>query len=198
VDPLITGLQQAIDVLRKAFFIAAALLFVVFLVDWLVRTRRINPFNPVARFFRRSVEPVIQPIERQVVRRGRLPSEAPWWALVVVVVGGILILVLLQAMVGYVAQARSAAGAGPRGMIALIVSWAFGILQIALLVRVILSWIRVSEFRWWVRWAVTLTEPILRPLRRVIPPLGMFDLTPLIAWFAIGIVQGIVVRAIAG
>jgi YggT family protein len=37
------------------------------------------------------------------------------------------------------------------------------------------------------------TEPILRPLRQVIPTLGMIDITPLIAYFLIGFLQGAVV-----
>ena len=35
-----------------------------------------------------------------------------------------------------------------------------------------------------------LTEPVLGPLRRVIPPLGMFDLSPLVAFIGIQILQG--------
>lgn len=36
-----------------------------------------------------------------------------------------------------------------------------------------------------------LTEPLLAPLRRVIPPAGMFDLSFIVLFFAIIIIQGI-------
>jgi YggT family protein len=75
----------------------------------------------------------------------------------------------------------------------LIVTWVFGILQLALLVRVIASWFRLSEWKPWIRWAVVLTEPILRPLRRVIPPFGMIDVTPLVAWLALRIIESLLV-----
>jgi YggT family protein len=65
-----------------------------------------------------------------------------------------------------------------------------GLLQIALLVRVLSSWVRVSPYSRWVRWAFVLTEPILRPLRRIIPPFGMMDVTPIAAYFLIVIVSG--------
>lgn len=42
------------------------------------------------------------------------------------------------------------------------------------------------------------TEPYLRVFRRFIPPLGMFDLTPIIAIFVLYIVRTLVVNAIAG
>jgi YggT family protein len=42
------------------------------------------------------------------------------------------------------------------------------------------------------------TEPYLRIFRRFIPPLGMFDLTPIIAIFVLYILRTLVVNAIAG
>jgi YggT family protein len=42
------------------------------------------------------------------------------------------------------------------------------------------------------------SEPYLRIYRRFIPPIGMFDLTPLIAIFVLYILRTIVVNAIAG
>jgi YggT family protein len=188
----------AIDVLGRALVIVAAVLAVVALLDWLVRTRRLNPFNPVARFFRRVVDPVIAPVERRVVRAGGMPHAAPWWTLVAVVLGGIVLLAALRFIHGQVAMATAMAYAGPRGVLILLVRWTFAILQIAIFVRVISSWIRVSPYAWWVRWSFALSEPILRPLRSVIPPLGMIDVTPIVAYFALSLLQPLVLGAIGG
>jgi YggT family protein len=88
---------------------------VVFGIDWLVRTRRISPFNPVARFFRSSVDPLLAPVERRVVRAGGTPASAPWWALVAVVVGGILVLQLMEFVGGQLVGLVRAAARGPAG-----------------------------------------------------------------------------------
>ncbi|MGH9022255.1 MAG: YggT family protein [Acidimicrobiia bacterium] len=37
-----------------------------------------------------------------------------------------------------------------------------------------------------------LTEPVLGPIRRIIPPLGMFDLSPLLLFFGIQLLRGYV------
>ena len=87
---VVSLLDALLAVLRPVFFWAAVALAVVFAVDWLVRTRRISPFNPVARFFRRTVDPLMLPVERRIVRAGGTPAHAPWWALALVVVGGII------------------------------------------------------------------------------------------------------------
>jgi len=169
----------------------------VCVVDWAVRTRRINPFSGVARFFRGSIDPLLAPIERRIVRSGGLPSNAPWWALAGVVIAGITIIWLLGFVRAQAMAVAFAAGSGPRGILKLAVGWVFVVLQIALFARVISSWIRTSPSSWWVRWSYALTEPYLRPLRRLIPPLGgTLDITPIIAYFALPLLSGLVLSGL--
>src|SRR3954469_22241344 len=125
--------------LRVAVFALAVVAALVALVDWLVRTRRISPFNGIARFFRRSVDPLMVPVERTVIRAGGQPASAPWWTLVVVVVGGLLLIYLLEFIQGLLTQLAAGVSA-PRMLPVLFVSWAFALLKFALLVRVIVSW----------------------------------------------------------
>lgn len=186
----------AIHLFGYALVVLAAVLAVVALVDWMVRTRRINPFNPVARFFRRAVDPLIAPMERRVVRAGGMPYAAPWWMLVAVVVGGIVVLSLLRFIFAQVAIAYGTASMGPRGIVILLLHYTFALLKLAIVVRVVVSWIRISPWSRWVRWAFALSEPILRPLRGVIPPLGMIDVTPIAAYFVLWLLETVVMSAL--
>ena len=189
---MLSVIDAVLGVLRIVVFAVAALALVVFTIDWLVRTRRISPFGAVARFFRRVVDPLIVPVERRVVRAGGLPASAPWWALVAVVLGGLVLLALLEFIRGQLAFAVTAGDAGARGLLAVIITWTFGILQIALIVRVISSWVRISEYSRWIRWTIPLTEWLLRPLRNLIPPLGgMIDLSPLVAFLLLAILRSV-------
>lgn len=188
----------AIHLFGYALFIVAVVLAVVALVDWLVRTRRINPFNPVARFFRRVVDPLITPMERRVVRAGGMPHAAPWWMLVAVVVGGIIVLSLLRFLFAQVAGAYGTASLGPRGVAILLLHYTFALLKLAIIVRVIASWVRISPYSRWVRWAFSLSEPILRPLRGMIPPLGMMDVSPIAAYFLLWLLETLVMSVLIG
>lgn len=179
----------SLSALRPALFAVAAVLFVVFAFDWLVRTRRINPFGPVARFFRRVVDPALAPVERRVVRAGGMPASAPWWALVVVVIAGILLILTLQFVREMIVEAAVSANRGSRGIYDLVVSLTFGILKLALIVRIIASWLQINPYKSWIRWSVSLTEWLLRPLRSVIPPFGMFDVSPLVAYFVLVLLE---------
>ena len=197
MNGLLTGLDSVIAVARVVFLASAGVAAAVAVGDWAVRTRRINPFSSVGRFFRSSVDPLLAPIERRLVRSGGIPSNAPWFALAAVVVGGIIVLWLLGFLRGQLAGLAFAAGGGGRQIVRLLISWTFGLLQIALLVRVISSWVRVSPYSGWVRWAYVLTEPMLRPLRRVIPNVGgMIDITPIIAYFALWLLSGLILGVV--
>ncbi|HEY5547421.1 MAG TPA: YggT family protein [Gemmatimonadaceae bacterium] len=180
------------EILRVVLLTAAAIMAVIAVGDWLVRTRRVSPFSPVARFFRTSIDPWLEPVERRVVRAGGLPATAPWWALAAIVIGGIVLLALVDFVGVLLADLSRGIAGGPGGFARLVIYWAFTFLRIAILVRVIASWLPISPFSPWIRWSFTLSEPILRPLRRVIPPFRSIDITPIIAFFALVIVESLV------
>ena len=177
-----------VAVIRKGLLWGGGLVAVVCAFDWAVRTRRINPFNRVARFFRGSVEPAMAPVERMIVRTGGVPSSAPLWTLVAYAVFGIAFVTLLDFLGGIFFQVTAAAQQ-PSQIGLLAASWAFGILKLALIVRVLSSWFPISPSSKWIRWSYRLTDWLISPLRRVIPSIGMIDITPIIAWFAIALLQ---------
>ena len=63
------------------------------------------------------------------------------------------------------------------------------VLWLAILVRVILSWFPVDPRNPIVRVVFDVSEPILAPFRRVLPRIGMFDLSPLAALLVIQFIQ---------
>ena len=195
--PVLTALDALLGLLRTGLFAAGVAVAVLATSSWAVRTRRLNPFGGPARLVRHRVDPLFEPVERRLLRYGGNPTAAPWWALAAVVVGGIVVLSLLGFVRDQLLVAASATQMGPRGFYVLAVKWTFGVLQLALLVRVISSWFRVGPYSPWVRWAYALTEWFLRPLRGVLPNLGMIDITPIVAYFALSLVEGVLVRLAA-
>jgi YggT family protein len=74
----------------------------------------------------------------------------------------------------------------------------FTLLSLAILARVLLSWVRVSPYHPAVEFLYRITEPILAPLRRIIPPVGMVDISPIIAMLLLQIIQQVLVAIIRG
>ena len=74
----------------------------------------------------------------------------------------------------------------------------FTLLNLAILARVLLSWVRVNPYHPAVELLYRITEPILAPLRRVIPSIGMVDISPVIALILLQIIQEVLVAIIRG
>ena len=66
------------------------------------------------------------------------------------------------------------------------------IYSFVLLARIVLSWIpNVDRSNQIVQLLYQLTEPVLEPVRRTIPPLGMIDLSPIIVFIGLRILQSV-------
>jgi YggT family protein len=186
--------DQVLSAIRFALAVIAGIFAVFCVIDWLVRTRRVNLFGSLARFSRSKIDPILEPIERKVVRAGGNPASAPLWALAAVVIGGILLISVLDFLRAEILGLALAVQTGPGGIFRLLVAWTFDFIRIAILVRVVSSWLPVSPYSPWIRWSYAVSEPLLRPLRQVIPAMGPIDITPIIAYFLIGFLQGAVLR----
>jgi YggT family protein len=60
--------------------------------------------------------------------------------------------------------------------------------------RVILSWVNPQPRNELLLWVIRLTEPVLGPLRRLIPIPGL-DLSPLVAWLLIQLLMRLIAQA---
>ncbi len=186
--------DQVLQALRFILVVSAGVFAVFCVLDWMVRTRKLNVFGPVARFSRSRIDPILEPVEKRIVRAGGNPASAPLWALAAVVIGGILLLSVLNFIRSEIIGLAFALQSGPGAILPLLVGWTFDFLRIAILVRVVTSWLPISQSSPWVRWAFVVSEPILKPLRAILPAMGPIDISPIIAYFLIGFIQGAVVR----
>ena len=151
--------------LRVILFYMGVFVALLCAIDWVVRTRRISPFNKVARFFRANIDPLLAPIERVIVRAGGVPSSAAWWGLVAFVVAAILLITLLQ-FIGDILFQMVSMGQHPQDAWRVIVSWVISLLSLALFVRVLSSWFPVSPRSRWIRWSYVMTDWMVLPLQR--------------------------------
>jgi YggT family protein len=189
-------LNTVLVLLRPVVFAAGFVAGVGAITSWGVRTRRISPFSPFARFVRDRIDPVlVAPMERKLLRAGGTPTAAPWWALAAVVLGGLLLLSGVQFLRDQFVLMSYATQTGG-GMVMLLIKWTFSVLRIALFARVISSWVGGSPYSKWWRWSYVLTEWFLAPLRNVIPTIGMIDISVLVAYFGLGILESVVLGAL--
>ncbi len=164
----------------------------VALTHWAVRSRRINPFGPWPRFMRRLSDPLILPLERRIIRAGGSPQDAPLWLLGLVIGGGLLLLSLTSWLIGTASSISAITQGGPRAWLRVLVNAVFTVLMAAILIRVIGSWFGLGPYRKWMRPFYVLTNWLIDPIRRILPPLGVIDFSPMVAWLVLYVVRGFV------
>jgi YggT family protein len=179
-------------VARALVIIALGYASIVALTNWALRTRRINPFGAWPRFTRRISEPVLLPLERRVIRAGGSPQDASLWLLGIVIVAGLLLLSLVHWLIGMTATMTALTYAGPRAWLRFLLSGIFTLLMAAIFIRVIASWLGLSPYRPWMRPVMVLTDWLIEPIRRILPPFGMLDFSPMVAWLVLWVVRGFV------
>jgi YggT family protein len=184
----------ALDLVVRALVVLALVYAsAITVTHWAIRTRRINPFGAWPRFIRRIGDPVLLRLERRVIRAGGSPQDAPLWLLGIVIGGGLLLLSLTHWIIGTTANLMTLSGGGARVWLGVLVNAVFTILMAAILIRVIASWLGIGPYRRWMRPVVLLTDWLIEPIRRILPPIGMFDFSPMVAWLVLYVVRGFVV-----
>ena len=183
--------------LRYLVFGAVALAAILALCAWLVRTRRASPFSALGRAMRAISDPVMRPVERRLVRMGGNPAHAGGWLIVITAVLGIVVISLAGWLVSTFQNAQHAAQVGPRGTFMLIVDLLYRILSFALIVRVIAGWFGLFRYSKWIRPAYILTDWLVEPIRRVVPPLGAMDVSPIVAWLLLMFARSILLSMLA-
>lgn len=68
----------------------------------------------------------------------------------------------------------------------------FNLYSLLILGRVLLSWINISPYHPAVTFIYEATEPILRPLRNIIPSIGMLDVSPIAALILLRILESLI------
>jgi len=71
-----------------------------------------------------------------------------------------------------------------------------GLIIVAMFVRFIASWFRIDERFAFIRFLAYITDPFIVPIRRIVKPVWMIDLSFLIAWFMLGILQALLLQAL--
>jgi YggT family protein len=154
----------------------------------LLQCVRANFYNPICQFLYKLTNPVLMPL-RKIIPAWRNLDFA-----------GIVLAWLLTAIKLALLYALAGLGLGIAGLVVMaladLVNFVLMLYLGLILVRVLLSWISLERSNPVVPLIFQLTEPVLQPLRRVLPAIGGFDLSPIAAWLGVLLAQVLVVAPI--
>ncbi|PMH43730.1 hypothetical protein BCU68_13395 [Vibrio sp. 10N.286.49.B3] len=147
-------------------------IMVVLLRIWL-QAARADFYNPFSQFIVKATQPVVAPLRRIIPSVGNIDLATVLFAYILCVVKYIALLFIMSS---------GASSFDPSmlylGLLSLLKA-AGGLLFYVLLIRAILSWI--SQGRSPIEYVFhQLSEPMLAPIRRILPAMGGFDLSVLV------------------
>ena len=146
---------------------------------------RADFYNPLSQAIVKLTNPLLRPLRRFIPAIGRVDTAS-----VVLILALQMFAVWLKiVMVG------SSAGIGAIAVFSLaeILSKAVYIFMFAIFVQVIASWVAPGSYNPALSLIDSITHPLLKPLRAVLPPLGGLDLTPMLALIGLQLAQMLVV-----
>jgi YggT family protein len=168
----------------------------VALTHWAVRRRALQPFGGWPRLVRNLSDPLLRPIERRLTRSGGNPQDATYWLFGLAVVAGLLLITVVRWVFGFVQSLIALGDARPGVWLAVLVGWAFTIVTAALFIRVIGSWFGATQHTRWMRPFIWLTDWLIVPIRRFLPPTGIIDWSPLVAYLVLLLLRHLVFSAL--
>lgn len=168
--------------------IASALVFIVnalsslyllvlilrFWLPWL----RADFRNPLAQGILKLTSPLVVPVRRVIPSFGRLDTATVLVAFVVQYLSLMLILLILGMSASYSIIATSA--------LVKLVLLSVNLFMFAIFIRIVLSWVAPGQYNPAIAIITTLTEPLLGPVRRVMPAMGGFDISPIFVIIGLG------------
>ncbi len=168
----------------------AGILILIVLLRFLLQYFRADFYNPLSQFIVNATTPLLRPMRRFI------PGYAGFdlSALVLMLALQFLEILLVHLITG---QPTGIAGLAVMsiGKLLMLTSYVF---MFAILVLVILSWVQPQGHNPMVGLIRTLADPLMRPARRLIPPLGMMDVSALVVLLGLGIIQRLFIAPILG
>ena len=153
----------------------------VVLLRFILQMVRADFYNPLSQFAVRATQPLLKPLRRLVPSIRGLDTSSLLLAFLIQAL--LMVLVLLWRGAGFdVPHLLMWAVLG-------VASWLLKIFWVAMIVMVIVSWVAPNPQNPAAQLAWQISEPILAPFRRLLPNLGGLDISPILAFMAIHIVQ---------
>ena len=177
-----------------AVIVAIIAVVVLVLLRFIANQADLNPFGWASLTIRRLTDPFIGPVRRALMGFGVDPKFAPLVTILLTILVGWFALQLVASITNTLAGVLTSLREGWVGP--LIGYLLYGLVSLYILlifIRIIFSWGMASYSNRVMRFLVNTTEPMLGPLRRFVPLVGTFDISPIVAFLILWLVQAAIV-----
>jgi YggT family protein len=182
------------EFVTNAVLLAIVMVILLMIARLISEAMDLNPFAWTSRTIRRLSDPLMTPMRGGLRAIGVDPKFAPFVVMLITVLVGVFLLQLVTATAVTVAGVMNSVQSGAFiWVLGFILHGLATIYTLLIIIRVIFSLAMLSYSYRIMRFLVGVTEPLLGPLRRVVPTLGRFDVSPIVAMLIVWVFQAAVV-----
>lgn len=183
--------------LNGAVIAAIVVIIALVLLRFIANQADLNPFGWSSLTIRRLTDPFIGPIRRALVGFGVDPKFAPLVAILLMIVLGWFALQLVAGVANTVAGILlSLERHAVIPMIGYVLYGMVSLYTVLIFIRIVFSWGMTSYSNRVMRFLVNATEPLLGPLRRRVPLVGAFDISPIVAFVILWLLQAAIAKTL--
>jgi YggT family protein len=157
------------------------LYILAFMLRFLLGAVRADFYNPVSQFLVRITNPLLVPLRKVVPGIGKLDTAA----VVIMLILQFLALTLIVLLRGNGFPLPALLLATVAELVALLLN----VYMVAIIVQVIISWVNPGSYNPVTGLLYSLTEPVMRPIRKLLPPVSGIDLSPLFALIGLQVLK---------
>lgn len=169
------------DILLSLFNIVTGILGSILLLRAYLWSLAISPRDPLVAFAWKLTDWLVNPIAYVVRPRGNWD----WSSLAAALVVAVVEVVVMRELTGYPVTPEAYVLAP----LAMVVRWGVDLLIWGLIIYCVMSFVSTARYSGNMALLATLIDPFLRPFRRVIPMVGRFDLSPIVLFVILNLLQ---------
>jgi len=175
------------DILITILLIASTFYMTIVLLRFLLQLAKADFYNPISQFVVKATNPPLRPLRRIIPGWGGIDGAA------------LVLAVLIQALAFFLILVAMNGGIPGINPITLLVWALLNVLDLivkiyfwSVIAVVVVSWIAPGSHHPAIQLVAQITEPVMRPVRNVMPSMGGLDLSPIIVFLILNVVSVVI------
>ncbi|MBZ2170354.1 MULTISPECIES: YggT family protein [Marinobacter] len=175
------------EILITILLIASTFYMTIVLLRFLLQLARADFYNPISQFVVKATNPLLRPLRRIIPGWGGVDGAA------------LVLAILIQALTFFLILIAMNGGIPAINPLTLLV-WAFlNVLDLivkiyfwSVIAVVVVSWIAPGSSHPAIQLVAQITEPVIRPIRNIMPSMGGLDLSPILVFLILNVVSVVI------
>jgi YggT family protein len=175
------------DILITILLIASSFYLTIVLLRFLLQLARADFYNPITQFAVKATNPLLRPLQRIIPGWGSIDGAS------------LVLAVLIQALTFFLILIALNGGIPSFNPLTLLTWSVLNVLDLivtiyfwSVIAVVVVSWIAPGSNHPAIQLVAQITEPVMRPVRNLMPSMGGLDLSPIIVFLILNVLQVVI------